>query len=400
MSSVDPKTLAIGGAVLVAGVGAYMLLREGSGSDSLGTQVLPGDKDDCPVDARTGALEKVAGPAGVIMGPFVGIVASVAAKFATQTPSMDELNSLRSNALTAGKAAVAAGDYPAASKQYTLLRAYEKQVQDNRAASALTSHQKDPFCQKPLSGQLLALMTPMMEDMLSKTLKDQLDAAETNMDNKHYKAAEGILWAFKVPFDAAYQNGGGITKPFMMQLKKRYETLKRQADEGLKVEQDNELKAAIYTALQSPSTANMAVLGEKGTRIYTAVYPLYAQYLAKKDSPNLDERVAVSKKLLEVDWLAAFPEIKGFIDKTAAEYKAHGVAEQAALTAVKSTITSIGAGLEHLLALQNKDSIYTAVVDQYMRWTPAQQKQYVDSLTPDQKKAFMVAIRNAKQDRS
>jgi hypothetical protein len=64
-------------------------------------------------------------------------------------------------------------------------------------------------------------------------------------------------------------------------------------------------------------------------------------------------------------------------------------------TAAASAAGTVGAGLEHLLS-QNAINI---MVDQYFRWTPAQQKQYVDGLTPDQKKMFMNQIRQAKMDR-
>jgi hypothetical protein len=229
---IDPKTLAIGAAVVVAGVGAYMLLKEGSVSGGNGNQVLPGEKDDCPVGPRTGEIEKVSGVVNAILGPFAGILASVAAKFVTQTPSMEELNSMRTDAFSAGKAAIANWDYLGASKQYTTLIAYERQVQDNRAASSLASHEKDPFCKNPLSAQLLKLMGPLITDYLTKQYTAMLDTAEANINAGHYATARANLGTFSYMFDKLWTSGGGSTEAFMVPIKQRRDALMADIEAG------------------------------------------------------------------------------------------------------------------------------------------------------------------------
>lgn len=394
--SIDPKTLAIGAAVVVAGVGAYLLLREGSGTGS-SNQVLPGEKDDCPVDPRTGAIEKVSGVANVIMGPFVGIIASVAAKFATQTPSMEELNSLRTDAFNAGKAAIASGDYSGASKQYTTLIAYERQVQDNRAASSLASHEKDPFCKNPLSAQLLKLMMPLITDKLTKEYTAILDTAEANINAGNFAVARGNLFTLSQTygFDKYWSIGGGSTESFMVPIKQRRDALMARIEAGeAKVDAQMTQTFIQKTVTQAVQNRNLADrLSPDAKKWFNIIAPAYDLYMADNNNPDLVRRQAVAKAIAQLpDWFTLIPDRQGYIDRTMAEVDAK---VKPVLAGAASTLKTVGAGLEHLLS-QNAVNI---MVDQYFRWTPAQQKQYVDGLTPDQKKMFMNQIRQAKMDR-
>jgi hypothetical protein len=127
--------------------------------------------------------------------------------------------------------------------------------------------------------------------------------------------------------------------------------------------------------------------------------------LVKKDDPDLDVRVAVAKAILQLpNWYANTPEMQAFILKTSAEFKAQAYDQKKALAGVSGVAAAagaFGAELKHLLNNQDfQASAWRATVDLYFRWTPAQQKQFVDSLSPDDKKLFMNAIRQAKMNRT
>jgi hypothetical protein len=416
--SIDPKTIAIGAAVVVAGVGAYMLLSgRSSGGDSgsggtnigIGTSsipagtVLPGETDDCPSDALIQKLEDAGGVASKI-GGWPAIAGSIAARYVDKIPSMDELNSMRTDAFNAGKAAVASSNYDEANKQYGLLRGYEQLVLKSRIASFATSHQKDPFCKNPLSAQLLKLMMPMITDKLTKQYTTILDTAEANINAGHYAAARGNLFTLDQTygFDKYWAVGGGSTESFMVPIKQRRDELMSDIDAGeTRLTQSNS-NDAVLTALQDPTYARL--LSGDNLKAYGTILPVYQQYLAKKDDPDLDVRVAVAKAILQLpNWYANTPEMQAFISKTSAEFNSRAADQKKALAGVAGVAAAagaVGAGLKHLLDNQDfQESAWRATVDLYFRWTPAQQKQFVDSLSPDDKKLFMNAIRRAKMDR-
>lgn len=397
-SSVNPETLAIGGAVVVAGVGAYFLLRgELAGG---GNQVLPGGEDDCPVNEATKDVEKISEVANVILGPFVGIVSSVVAKFATKTPSMDELNTMRKDAFSEGKAAVAASDYTGASKQYAHLIAYERQVQDNRAASSLTSHEKDPYCKNPLSAQLLKLMMPMMTDKLTKQFNDLLDTAEANVKAGNFTVAGGNLWAFDKLFSKFY-SGGGSDLPFTGQIKARYDSLKEDVDAGSAAKTVASSEDRIMGALNNPARAPLMLTSPEELRVFNGIYPVYAMYLAKKNDPDVNVRLSAAKALLALPtWFINRPEINAFIMKTrddVNQQKKNLATVSAATASATSTVKTIGAGLEHLLA----DNAYAIMADQWAKMSLDEQKAYTAQLTQEQRDKLRQAIlaRKAREGR-
>jgi hypothetical protein len=155
----------------------------------------------------------------------------------------------------------------------------------------------------------------------------------------------------------------------------------------------------VVAALRDPTYARF--LSGDLLKAYNTILPVYQQYLTKKDDPDLDVRVAVAKAILQLpNWYANTPEMQAFISKTSAEFNAQASDQKKALAGVAAAASTIGAGLEHLLGNQDSQaSAWRATVDLYFRWTPAQQKQFVDSLSPDDKKLFMNAIRQAKMDR-
>lgn len=406
--SIDPKTLAIGAAVVVAGVGAYMLLSgRSSGGDSgsggtnigIGTSsipsgtILPGETDDCPSNALIQKLEDAGGIASK-MGGWPAIAGSIAARYVDKIPSMDELNSMRTDAFNAGKAAVASSNYDEANKQYGLLRGYEQLVLKSRL-NVVASHQKDPFCKNPLSAQLLKLMMPLITDKLTKQYTAILDTAEANINAGHYAAARGNLFTFGSEFDK-YWAGGGSTEAFMVPIKQRRDNLMARIEAGeAKVDAQMTQTFIQKTVTQAVQNRNLADrLSPDAKKWFNIIAPAYDLYMADNNNPDLVRRQAVAKAIAQLpDWFTLIPDRQGYIDRTMAEVNAK---VKPVLAGAVSTLKTVGAGLEHLLS---QDAV-NIMVDQYFRWTPAQQKQYVDGLTPDQKKMFMNAIRQAKMNRT
>lgn len=409
MSSISPQTLAIGGAVAV--VGGYFLLRGGVGGSSDGTglgigtgsipanQVLAGDDDGCPQDELVKKIVDAGGVASKV-GGWPVIAGSVVDRYADKTPTMPELNELRLQALKAGKAAVAAGNYADASKQYGLLRGYEQLVLKNKVMGFATSHEKDPYCKNPLSAQLLKLMMPMMTDMMTKQFNDLLDTAEANVKAGNFTVAGGNLWAFDKLFSKFY-SGGGSDLPFTGQIKARYDSLREDVDAGSAAKTVASSEDRIMGALNNPARAPLMLTSPEELRVFNGIYPVYAMYLAKKNDPDVNVRLSAAKALLALPtWFINRPEINAFIMKTrddVNQQKKTLATVSAATASATSTVKTIGAGLEHLLA----DNAYAIMAEQWVKMSLDQQKAYTAQLTQEQKDKLRQAIlaRKAREGR-
>ena len=420
MSSVNPETLAIGGAVVVAGVGAYFLLRSatngsGSGTDSnnpvtgiiagvTGTGGILGDTDDCPLPDNaagnlTAALEGSAF-AKFCAGVGIGYVTKKIVTWIQDIPSMDELNQTRKDAFTAGKAAIQKNDYKEACNQYAYLLKAEDQVLENREASGLTSHEKDPYCKNPLSAQLLKLMMPMMTDVLTKQFNDLLDTAEANVKAGNFTVAGGNLWAFDTLFSKFY-SGGGSDLPFTAKIKARYDSLREDVDAGKATKTVASSEDRIMSALDTPGLAPRLLVTPEEWRVFNGILPVYQMYLAKKDAPDVNVRLDAAKALLSLPtWFINTPKINAFIMKTRDDMKQQKKnldTVSAATASVASTAKTIGAGLEHLLA----DNAYAIMAEQWVKMSLDQQKAYTAQLTQEQKDKLRQAIlaRKAREGR-
>jgi len=345
--AVDPKTLAIGAAVVVAGVGAYMLL----GSSKPPVVLTPDEQKK--LDA---ALQ--------------------AAKDAERKNEVDQ-------------------------RQYDANKAALQTIYDN-PANPLAGTGVDKVMGATAAWLDWQIQGDAKPDLTVVPRMDALvkSAYDLVAQGKPYDARDKINEAkdIRSKYWHSFSQYAVIDRidPSLQPADARLAVAEKAVNDAIDTDMTQQfVRKTVSQALQNRNL--VARLSPEARKLFDTIAPTYDQYVANKNSDDMYVRATIRQALLKLPgWFTSNPEIKDYIDRTASAAEAANRAVLSSASAAASTIRTVGAGLEHLLS-QNAINI---MVDQYFRWTPAQQKQYYDGLTPDQQKLFRNQIRQAKMNRS